>query len=282
MTSGDAATDSATEETDVRDDVPERDVLASAAFASLDVPPEIRALFSHVDAYTPTHTRHATPLKPFVPAFIPAVGNIDEFVKVPRPDGAEDGLGARVLDEPGANQTDRAAFALRLRHAARLRGETLLGGGGDGGGGGGDEGLPGDEGVACVAFPDRDPARLTSWIETVRGLHAGGGAGVSGPASPGPTPRSASVPAAAAPVRYSRNMPDVESLMQAWDGDTEAVLREVRLPDETLPMPLRARAELACATLGVPVYENLVESMHVVFSAYLAFKNNPFLGKGEV
>ena len=70
--------------------------------------------------------------------------------------------------------------------------------------------------------------------------------------------------------------------MQAWDGDTEAVLREVRLPDETLPMPLRARAELACATLGVPVYENLVESMHVVFSAYLAFKNNPFLGKGEV
>ena len=87
---------------------------------------------------------------------------------------------------------------------------------------------------------------------------------------------------AAAPVRYSRNMPDVESLMQAWDGDTEEVLRGVRLPDASLPMPLRKRAELACATLGVPVYENLVESMHVVFSTYLEFKNNPFLKKGKV
>ena len=82
----------------------------------MDVSPTIKALFSLVDAYTPTHTRHATPLKPFVPAFIPAVGDIDAFVKPPRPDGADDGLGARVLDEPGAKQTDPAAFALRLRH----------------------------------------------------------------------------------------------------------------------------------------------------------------------
>ena len=277
-----SATDAAVSGKKTRDDTPERDVLASAAFASLDVSPEIRALFSHLDAYTPTHTRHATPLKPFVPAFIPAVGNIDEFVKVPRPDGVDDGLGARVLDEPGAKQTDPAAFALRLRHAARLRGEVPVAGAGDSGGAYGTEGFAREEGVASVAFPERDPARLTSWIETVRGLYAGGPAGVSRspppvPASPGPV----SVPAAGAPVRYSRNMPDVESLMQAWDRDTEAVLREVKLPDATLPMPLRARAELACATLGVPVHENLVESMHVVFSTYLAFKNNPFLGKGE-
>jgi len=222
-----------------------------------------------VDAYTPTHTRHATPLKPFVPAFIPAVGEIDAFVKPPRPDGADDGLGARVLDEPGAKQTDPAAFALRLRHAARLRGEVSRAPTRDGGD-------VGNDGVASVAFPERDPARLTSWIETVGGLHASG-TGVAG--SPPCGVASAAVPS----VRYSRNMPDVESLMQAWDGDTEEVLRGLsRLPDASTPMPLRKRAELACATLGVPVYENLVESTHVVFSTYLAFKNNPFLRKGEV
>ena len=236
----------------------------------MDVSPTIKALFSLVDAYTPTHTRHATPLKPFVPAFIPAVGDIDAFVKPPRPDGADDGLGERVLDEPGAKQTDPAAFALRLRHAARLRGEVSRAPVRDGGV---QESFPGDDGVASVAFPERDPARLTSWIETVGGLHASG-TGVAG---------SGGVASAVVPsVRYSRNMPDVESLMQAWDGDTEEVLRGVRLPDASLPMPLRKRAELACATLGVPVYENLVESMHVVFSTYLAFKNNPFLRKGEV
>lgn len=251
------------------------DVLASAAFESLDVPPTIKALFSLMDAYTPTHTRHATPLKPFVPAFIPAVGDVDEFVKVPRPDGKDDGLGTRVLDEPGAKQTDPAAFALQLRHAARLRGEVPVSDpAGESGGGGKGGGFPGDDGVAVVAFPERDPARLTSWIETVKGLHA---SGVSIAAS-----GSGRTSLAAAPVRYSRNMPDVESLMQAWDGDTEEVLRGVRLPDASLPMPLRKRAELACATLGVPVYENLVESMHVVFSTYLEFKNNPFLKKGKV
>lgn len=278
--------DDATNATDAtrkqkRDDVDEErsDVLASAAFESLDVSPTIKALFSLMDAYTPTHTRHATPLKPFVPAFIPAVGDVDEFVKVPRPDGKDDGLGTRVLDEPGAKQTDPAAFALQLRHAARLRGEVpVVGPADEGGGGGKGGGFPGDDTVAVVAFPERDPSRLTSWIETVKGLHA------SGPSS-GSITNSGPVgynSLAAAPVRYSRNMPDVESLMQAWDGDTEEVLRGVRLPDASLPMPLRKRAELACATLGVPVYENLVESMHVVFSTYLEFKNNPFLKKGKV
>jgi intraflagellar transport protein 46 len=31
--------------------------------------------------------------------------------------------------------------------------------------------------------------------------------------------------------------------------------------------------------LDIPVYNNLVESLHVMFTTYLEFKNNPFLNQ---
>jgi len=46
-----------------------------------------------------------TQLKPFIPDYIPSVGSIDEFIKVPRPDAKPDYLGLkvrpmRVCDQP--------------------------------------------------------------------------------------------------------------------------------------------------------------------------------------
>lgn len=43
-------------------------------------------------------------------------------------------------------------------------------------------------------------------------------------------------------------------------------------------MDTRGFARLVCALLDVPVHSDatLVESLHLLFSAYLAFKNNPY------
>ena len=41
-----------------------------------------------------------TRLYPFVPDFIPSVGDIDPFIKIPRPDGIDDGAGLLWVDEP--------------------------------------------------------------------------------------------------------------------------------------------------------------------------------------
>ncbi len=46
--------------------------------------------------YTPKVEAIATPLRPFLPDYIPALGGIDEFIKVPRPDGRPDWLGLKV------------------------------------------------------------------------------------------------------------------------------------------------------------------------------------------
>lgn len=35
-------------------------------------------------------------------------------------------------------------------------------------------------------------------------------------------------------------------------------------------------SKLVCALLDVPVYDNVVESLHLLFSLFLEFKQNPF------
>lgn len=61
--------------------------------------------------------------QPFIPEFIPAVGDIDAFLKVIPPVGlvseipitTDAQLGLIVLDEPAANQSDPALLHLQLR-----------------------------------------------------------------------------------------------------------------------------------------------------------------------
>jgi intraflagellar transport protein 46 len=53
-------------------------------------------------------------VKPFIPDYIPAIGDIDEFIKVPRPDGKPDQLGLGTLDEPAAKQSDSTGRAWHL------------------------------------------------------------------------------------------------------------------------------------------------------------------------
>ena len=54
-------------------------------------------------------------LKPFIPDFIPAVGDIDAFITVPRPDNKVDKLGLACIDEPCAKQSDPTVLDLQIR-----------------------------------------------------------------------------------------------------------------------------------------------------------------------
>ena len=69
--------------------------------------------------YTPQNIELEYKLEPFIPDYIPAVGDIDAFLKIPRPDGKEDGLGLKTLDEPSANQSEPAVLHLQLRAVAK-------------------------------------------------------------------------------------------------------------------------------------------------------------------
>lgn len=67
---------------------------------------EVKELFSFIDKHKPTDIELETKLKPFIPEYIPAVGDIDAFIKIPRPDKKPEKLGLTVLDEPATQQSD--------------------------------------------------------------------------------------------------------------------------------------------------------------------------------
>ncbi len=51
-------------------------------YSQLNVGPELKDLFEFIERYKPSEVVLDTRLKPFIPDFIPAVGDIDAFLKV--------------------------------------------------------------------------------------------------------------------------------------------------------------------------------------------------------
>eukprot|EP00111_Clytia_hemisphaerica_P023319 TCONS_00068625-protein len=90
-----------------------------AEYEHLPVSQEIRELFQYITRYTPQSIDLDYKMKPFIPDYIPAVGDIDAFLKVMRPDGKAETLGLQILDEPAAKQSDPTVLDLQLRAIAK-------------------------------------------------------------------------------------------------------------------------------------------------------------------
>ncbi len=85
-----------------------------ADFAGLKVSDDIKELFGYITAYTPHAVELDARLRPFIPEYMPAIGDVDPFVKPPRPDGKEESLGTKYLDEPSAAQSDPTVLNLQV------------------------------------------------------------------------------------------------------------------------------------------------------------------------
>jgi len=119
-------------------------------FEHLEVNDDIKHMFELISQYHPQKVDIETKLIPFIPEFIPAVGDIDAFIKIPRPDGIDDGVGLLVLDEPASVQTDPGALELKLQSHHR--------------------GIAPQASVRRV--PKGDSAAVLKWIQSVREIHA--------------------------------------------------------------------------------------------------------------
>ena len=69
----------------------------SMDYANLNVSTEISELFQYISRYHARNIELNTKFRPFIPEFISAVGEVDAFLKVPRPDGVEEALGLVTL-----------------------------------------------------------------------------------------------------------------------------------------------------------------------------------------
>lgn len=203
-------------------------------YAHLNVSQEINDLFQYIGRFTPNNIDLDTKLRPFVPDYLPAIGDIDPFLKVPRPDEKSDGLGLVVLDEPSAHQSDPTVLELQLRVVSK---QTI--------------GKP--VSVGTIMNADRHPKKINTWIQKIEEVHRN-----KPPAT----------------VSYAKPMPDVEQLMQAWPSEFEQLLKTTPLPSADMNMDLATYVRVICALLDIPVYEKLTDSLHLLFTLFSEFKNN--------
>ncbi|MEQ2204850.1 hypothetical protein XENOCAPTIV_019618 [Xenoophorus captivus] len=154
---------------------------------------------------------------------------------VPRPDGKPDNLGLLALDEPSVKQSDPTVLSLWLSEETKQHGATEL------------------KKVTSVASPQTNPRAVDSWVDSISALHRS-----KPPAS----------------VQYSRPMPDIDSLMQEWPSEVEELLGRLQLPPARLGCGLQQYVDLICGLLDIPVYNSRVQSLHLLFSLYLEFRDS--------
>lgn len=200
----------------------------------LNVSKEIISLFSMIKSYKPHQIELDTKLKPFIPDYISSVGDVDPFIKVPRPDGKPDNLGLVVLDEPRAEQSDPAVIKMVM-----------------------DQMLTHDHApkVTVPSIQKKDsvfPKQIQKWIDNIENLHK---------KKPPQT------------VTFSNPMPEIETLMQYWSVEYEEALNTLELPTASLDVSTEDYAKILCALLDIPVH-NVIESLHAMFSLYQMFRSN--------
>jgi intraflagellar transport protein 46 len=212
-------------------------------YKNLRVSQDVQSLFEKIQLYTPVTIDLETKLKPFIPDYIPAVGEIDAFVKVPRPDNQPDRLGLHVLDEIAAQQTDPTVLEIMLKQVSKTTNIISV-----------------PRTVRSIEHADKNPQKITTWVKKIDEVHRG---------KPLPS------------VHYSKPMPDIERLMQVWPPQFEEMLNTISLPTADIKLDVSEYAKVVCAILDIPVYDKTTESLHVLFTLYSEFRHNCHFQSGE-
>lgn len=110
---------------------------------------------------------------------------------------------------------------------------------------------------------EQNPKQIQQWVNSVSELHK---------TRPPPT------------VQFTKNMPDIESLMQEWAPEMEDALNQISVPGPELDLSLEDYARMICTMLDIPVHKltnkkSVVEALHHLFTLYAEFKENPHFGR---
>jgi intraflagellar transport protein 46 len=211
-------------------------------YKGLKVSAEIEELFQYIERYKPHTIELDAGLKPFIPELIPSVGEVDAFLKMPRPDGTPCGLGLTRLDEPTMNPSDPSILDLQLRSLSKMQDLEPME-------------------VRSIENAEKNPKEIENWFRRINDLNR---------SKPAPT------------VQYSRRMPDIEQLMQVWPGEFEEFLQTNSFPDlADLNLDLPNYIRVLASILDVPVHSQMTETLHVIFTLYSEFKSNQHFSKAE-
>jgi intraflagellar transport protein 46 len=115
-----------------------------------------------------------TKIKPFIPNFIPSIGEVDAFIKLNRPDNKIEELGLDLIDEPTYNGIDPSVFSLELSYKLKSH-------------------IPENFIIKNIENADKNPKQIQNWINNMENLRKEVTSNF---------------------VSYSKKMPEIEDLMQ--------------------------------------------------------------------
>jgi len=173
-----------------------------------------------------------------MPPYVCSVGEPDPMVKIPRPDGVDDGVGTIILDEAiPSKQSNPAVLELQLRNSGR--GKT-------------------NNAVRSISDVKQHTNEINQWIQSIEEIHAEDHANKQKPKPD---------------VKYSNKMPNVQELLLAWPKDINEELRNgtLEIPTADIDLSVEQYAKCMCMLLGIPVYDDdsLIDSVHVMLNLYV-------------
>lgn len=176
---------------------------------------DVKELFEYIQRYKPQKIDLDSKLKPFIPDYVPAVGEVDAFLKMPKPDGTKEDLGIVQLDEPALNCEDKTVLELKYVQCKNVVRATPMN-------------------VDSIEAADKKPKEISRWINSVQDLHK---------TRPPPT------------VNYTKQMPDFDQLMSEFNPQMEQALKEIKFPGPEIDMHTSDYARVICTLLDIPTHK---------------------------
>lgn len=252
-----------------------------------------RACFELIDrftlhSYSPAKVHIDYVLQPFIPEFIPAVGDIDAFLKVVPPPLHNDrrGIGAFIaklgidtLDEPAGQQSEPALLHMKLRSMSTHIGAGAGGSGGTASSSGGGGATPASRGgtganakVPLVPIA-RQAKDVEKWIHEIQQLH------ISQQQAYPMALQQQQQPTHSQQQR--RQVADIDALMNEWPPELERALGTMGFPNAHLDCSLEFYVRLVCGLLdiGLPAaavatQADYIYALNTLFNLYMAVKQS--------
>lgn len=140
------------DEDDQEDDKEVPGTYNPAEYANLQVTQDVKDLFEYIQRYKPQKIDLDTKLKPFIPDYVPAVGEVDACLKMSKPDGTKEDLGITQLDEPALNCEDNKVLEMQYVQSKKVVRAAPMS-------------------VASIENADKKPKEISRWISSVQDLH---------------------------------------------------------------------------------------------------------------
>lgn len=125
-------------------------------YSSLKVDKDVKELFEYISRFKPQNIELDSQFRPFIPDYIPAVGEVDAFLKMPKPNGKEEDLGITVIGEPALNQTDSTVLEMKYIQ----NGKSIVV-------------QPTEISVKSIENAEKNVKEVNNWIKNVSELHKG-------------------------------------------------------------------------------------------------------------